>query len=417
MELAEKRLALLMAQGSPAQAASQVNGASALGDVEVESGSVEDNIQGGEPGEATMQENQDTEHVTEVPQSMRDPSVVEEDANSLPPVTTIHHEAMQLLDNAADGGETDENDDDARSAAAPDENDEVEGMVRDDDADADADITPVTVKVEADKVDSSSAPTNGEDEDSMPIGPFVERVLRWAGIVWSDAEVRPGVDFNAAVDLATEMMEFEIVSVRGVQVARRAPLDIRSAKQWASKQRMAPKIYATVPEPNYTQLVAQTWRHIREQPYEDVIKMHGRYGLIGVVRAIYQANAVDPKKSEDFRVVMLDAADALRVMRTTIASARDAQPASPAAPTATASSTLLQVLTERNAEQAAQVTEVLDRLSNGDIIEIESDDEEPAHAFKKSGSGSGGGKARQVPAKRKSTSTPGPSPKPKKHRL
>ncbi|VDC02176.1 unnamed protein product [Peniophora sp. CBMAI 1063] len=104
------------------------------------------------------------------------------------------------------------------------------------------------------------------------------------------------------------------------------------------KQRMAPKIYETVPEPNYTQLVAQTWRHIREQPYEDVMLMHGRYGLIGVVRAIYQASAVDPKKREDFRVVMLDAADALRAMRETIGSARDAQWVPAAALTATTSS-------------------------------------------------------------------------------
>ncbi|VDC01280.1 unnamed protein product [Peniophora sp. CBMAI 1063] len=416
MELAEKRLALLMAQGSPALNASQINGASALGDLEVEPGRVEDNAPGGEPGEASVHESHDTADVTEVLQSTRDSSVAE-DANSLPPVTTAHHELAQVLDDAAGGAHTDDNDDDAHSAAVPDENDEVEDLVRDSDADADADMSPVTVKIEADKAETSSAPTNGDDEDVLPIGPFIDRVLRWAGLVWSDAETRSGVDFDAAADLATEMMGFEIVSVRGAQVACRAPLDIRSAKQWASKQRMASKIYATVPEPNYTQLVAQAWRHIREQPFEDVKKMSGRYGLIGVVRAIYQANAVDSDKHEDFRVVMLDAADALRAMRATIGLARDAQPGPVAAPTATASSTLLQVLTQRNAEQAAQATEVLDRMSNGDIIEIESDDEEPVHGSRKGGSGSGGGKARNVPAKRKPTSAPGPPSKPKKHRL
>ncbi|VDC00219.1 unnamed protein product [Peniophora sp. CBMAI 1063] len=417
MELAEKRLALLMAQGSPMLNASQINGVSVLGDVEVELSRDEDNAPGGEPGEATVHESHDTADVAEVSQSTRDSSVADDDAQSLPPVAVIHHEQRQVLDNAAGGAETDEKGDDARSAAAPDENDEVESMVRHDDNDPDADMSPVTVKIETDKADTSSAPTNEDDEETMPVGPFIERVLRWAGAVWSDAEARSGVDFEAAADMVTEMMGFEIVSIRGDQVALRAPLEIKSAKQWASRQRMSSKIYATVAEPHYTQLVAQTWRHIREQPYEDVKKMNGRDGLIGVIRAIYQANAIDPKKREDFRVVMLDAADALRAMSAAIVSARDAQSAPTAAPTATASSTLLQVLTQRNEKQAGQATEALDRMSNGDVIEIESDDEEPVHGSKKGGSGGGGGKARQVPTKRKSTSAAGPSPKPKKHRL
>ncbi|VDC01412.1 unnamed protein product [Peniophora sp. CBMAI 1063] len=412
MELAEKRLALLLAQGSPAENGPQVNGASASGYVEVELGNIEENVQGREPDDSTAYESQDTAHASEVPQSTRDPSVANEDANS-PPPGTIPNGPTQALDNAAGCVNTDENYDDASSAAAPDETDEVEDLVRD----ADTDMSSVTVKIETDTTDTSSAPTNGYDEDIMPIGRFIDRVLRWAGVVWSDAEARAGVDFEAAAALATEMMGFEIVSVCGDQVALRAPLDIRSAKQWASRQRMVSKIYAKVAEPNYTQLVAQTWRHIRELPYEDVKKMNGRYGLIGVVRAIYQANAIDPNKCEDFRVVMRDAADALRAMRTAIKSARDAQLAPTAAPTAAASSTLLQVLTQRDAEQAAQATEALDRMSNGDVIEIESDDEEPVHGSKKGGSGSGVGKARKVLAKRKSTSTPGPSPKPKRHRL
>ncbi|VDC06458.1 unnamed protein product, partial [Peniophora sp. CBMAI 1063] len=92
-ELAEKRLALLLTQGSPAENVPQVNDVSTLGDVEVELGNVEENVQGREPNDSD---------------------------------------------------------------------------------DADADISPVTVKTEIDKADSSSAQTNGDDEDTMFIGPFID---------------------------------------------------------------------------------------------------------------------------------------------------------------------------------------------------------------------------------------------------
>ncbi|VDB95459.1 unnamed protein product [Peniophora sp. CBMAI 1063] len=415
MEVAEKRLALLLAQGPSAQTAAQSDSTPTEGNGGVELGEAEDNMEAGEPEEATTREDKGTWDAMVVPQSTRAPDIAGEDSNAMPPVTAIDDEMMPALDNGPTevpdnhpgGTDTDENDEDARSAAA-DDNDEVEGLVRDDDDEIDA----VTVKTESEKAETTAAPTNEEDDDAMPIGPFIGRILRWAGVVWSDAETRPGVDFEAAADLATEMMGFEIASARDEQAPRRAPLDIKSAKQWASKQRMVSKIYPTVAEPNYTQLVAQTWRNIREQPYKDVTKMKGRYGLIGVIRAIYQANAIDPKKREDFRVVMLDAADALRAMRATIGAARDAQPGPAAAPMV--SSSLLEVLTQRNAEQTAQATEAIDRMSKGDIIEIESEDEEPARGYKNGSSG--GGKVRQFSAKRKPTSTPGPPPQSKKKR-
>ncbi|VDB96554.1 unnamed protein product [Peniophora sp. CBMAI 1063] len=399
MELAQKRLALLLAQ--------------------VELGNVKDDVRCSEPGEATAHEGGDAADVTDVPQCRQGPDVAE-DANATPPVATIDDESTYALDieptkvpgDGPGGADTDENDDDTYSPAALDENNEVESLVRDDDEDPE--MSPITIKAESEKAEMSAAPTTEDEEDAMPIGPFIDRVLRWAGAVWSDAETRPGVDFEAAADLATEMIGFEVVSVRDNQVALRAPLDIKSAKQWASKQRMPSKIYSTVAEPNYTQLVAQTWRRIRQQPYVDVMKMTGRYGLIGVVRAIYQANAVDPKKCEDFRALMLDAADALRAMRATIGAVRDAQPGPASGLTTTASSSLLEVLTQRDPKQTAQATEVIDRMCNGDVIEIESEDEEPARSSKKGGSR---GKVVNVPTKRKPASTPGPSPKPKRRRF
>ncbi|VDB96469.1 unnamed protein product [Peniophora sp. CBMAI 1063] len=410
MEVAQKRLALLLAQGSPAQTAPERTGMPPNGDVGVELGNAEHNAQGGESGEATSRDGADPA-ATELSPNTPGPAVAEEDANVLPHAVTVDDEPTQAPGDTLDGADADENDEDAHSAAAPDDNDEVEGLVRDDGEDAET--SPVTVRTETDEAKTSAAPTDGDDEDITLIGPYIDRVLRWAGAVWSDAEVRPGVDFGAAADLATEMLNFEIVSCAN-QASRRAPLNIKSAKQWASKQRMASKVYATVPEPNYVQLVVETWHHIREQPYKDVMKMHGKYGLIGVVRAVYQANAVYPEKSKDFSILMLEAADALRAMRAIIGAARDAQPGQATAPPIAASTSLLDVLTLRNSERTAQATQVIKRLSNADVIEIESEDEEPARGSK---GGSGVGKSRKAAAKRKSTSTPGASPKPKRQRV
>ncbi|VDC05202.1 unnamed protein product [Peniophora sp. CBMAI 1063] len=398
MEVAQKRLALLLAQSAPAQTAPERTVMPPNGDVGDVPVKAERRVQGGKPGEAAPREGgKDT---------------ADKEPNAMPPVTTIDAESMQTPDDDRGGAGVDDNGEDAHSAAAPDDNDEVESLVREDDEDAET--SPVTAKTEADKANASAAPTDGDDEDSALIGPYIDRVLRWAGAVWSDAEVRPGVDFGAAADLATEMVNFEVVSC-AIQASRPAPLDIKSAKQWVSKQRMASKVYATVPEPNYAQLVVETWRRIREQPYNDVMKMHGKFGLIGVVRAVYQANAVDPEMCEDFSVLMLEVADALRAMRASIGAARDAQPGQATAPPIAASASLLDVLTLRNSERTAQATEIIDRFSKADVIDIESEDEEPARGSK-GGSGAGG-KSRKAAAKRKSTSTPGPSTKPKRQRV
>ncbi|VDC01604.1 unnamed protein product [Peniophora sp. CBMAI 1063] len=420
MEVAEKRLALLLAQGGlPAQSVAQVNGAPASGDAEWlipqgELGNIEDGMQGSEPGEAITRESQDDAHATEVPQSTRNPSIAEEDANPLPPVTIIQDEPTHVLNDATGGAETDESADDARSAAALDENDEVESLVRDDDTDVDADVTSVTVKTETDKAETSAAPTNNDMEDGMSVGAFMDRVFRWGGLVWSDSSTRKGVNAEAATQMATELVGFEVVTFD--QVGQRAPLDIKSARQWASKSRLAAKVYTSVPEANYTMLVAQAWRGIRQLPYQEALKMNGRYGLIGVIRAIYQANTIDPDACEDFRAMMLDAAEALRAMRATVMAARDAQLMTAPAPITSTSSTLLDVLIQRDADQAVRATEAIKRLVSGDIIEIDDEEEERASVPRKGGSGGEGGKPTRVPAKRKPTSTPVPSPRQKKNR-
>lgn len=127
--------------------------------------------------------------------------------------------------------------------------------------------------------------------------------------------------------------------------------------------------------------------------------MNGRFGLIGVFRAIYQANVVDPEAWTDFRALMIDATEALRAMReTTVAQQAAAAAATLSNPTPAVADTrtLLDVLMERNPDFTPIVNDILDDMAAPDPEVIVIDDE-PAESSSSSSSskdsdeGSGGG--------------------------
>ncbi|VDB94400.1 unnamed protein product [Peniophora sp. CBMAI 1063] len=246
-----------------------------------------------------------------------------------------------------------------------------------------------------------------QDGGPMSLPDFMGRAFRFTGLMWQDSYRREGVDAVAASMLATEMINFELLNVN--QVGRPAPLDIRSARQWASRSRMANKIYRQVPEKNFTALVADMWQNIRQMPLQDVLRLNGRFGLIGVVRAIYQANAVDPEAGSDFRVLMVEVTEALRSMRGIIES-RNAQTASVLSPTRT----LLDALRERNAAFTEVASEVLERMTgaNSSI----SGERTPAASLPEEDGNSGTYRCEETSTKRKATSIMGPMPPSKKAR-
>ncbi|KZV60047.1 hypothetical protein PENSPDRAFT_694616 [Peniophora sp. CONT] len=197
---------------------------------------------------------------------------------------------------------------------------------------------------------------------------FMRRVFNWAGLVWQDSAGREGVDTEAAQYMVGEAISFEHNNYD--ERWGRAPVPVLSARQWASKGRMPAKIYKAVPEANFTALVARMWRTIRGLNFHDVRRMNGRFGLIGIIRAIYQANALEVDAEEDFRIIMNDVGRALQALRY---------------PNDATNGSLLSVLSALDDAVTAEATAVLDRLADADdVIEIEDgDDESPPSPPKK----------------------------------
>ncbi|VDC00579.1 unnamed protein product [Peniophora sp. CBMAI 1063] len=333
-------------------------------------------------------------------------AIAEKRGNAQPPVITPDDDSIQAPDGSQCSADTGLNDDFAPGSTASDEYDELADVVGDDHEPA----------------ETITALRNDGVEERMPVGVFIDRVFRWGGLVWSDSQTRQGVDVEAARQMATEMVGFEVITddqvrslhlppapLTGLKVGQRAPLEIKSACQWVSESRLATKVYTSVAESNYSALVAQAWCAIRQLPYNEVLKMNGRYGLIGIIRAIYQANAIDPEAREDFRMMMLDAAEALRAMRETIWAARSAELVPASAPITAPPGTLLDVLMQRDTYQTVRTSEAIKRFVSGDVIEIDDDDDDELHDQKKRGKGKDGEMKPAIPAKRKSTGTTKPS--------
>ena len=79
-----------------------------------------------------------------------------------------------------------------------------------------------------------------------------------------------------------------VTQLTTAQAASRAPLDIKSAKQWTSKQRMAAKIYASVPEHGYTQRIAQA-RYLH--PYDILSNLWPAHGVRELFEREQQASS------------------------------------------------------------------------------------------------------------------------------
>ncbi|KZV61409.1 hypothetical protein PENSPDRAFT_299393 [Peniophora sp. CONT] len=314
------------------------------------------------------------------------------EADELPPVTVLSEvDGMQVdaLANAQTGTTDD-------APPAQDEEDEVEDELNDEQQDAGSHTAAVVADID-------------EHESGGPMlrPAFMRRAFNFTGLVWQDSASREGVDAGAAQFMVRETMAFEAGNYN--QAWGRAPIPIQSARQWASKSRMPTKIYNKVPEVDFTVLVTRMWRAIRGMDYNDVRRMNGRFGLIGVVRAVYQANALNHDAEEDFRVIMNDVGRALQALRYP-----DDAPAG----------TVLEVLTWLDPAPTDDATAVIDRIAGGEeVIEIDDDEDEddaspPSPKKKKKddddkdkGGASGGSKRSP---KRKAGSTAGSKASPKK---
>lgn len=215
---------------------------------------------------------------------------------------------------------------------------------------------------------------------------------------------------------ARGLWAFAIVILMSSQHGLRAPVGVPSAKRWASKSRVAAKIYKDVPEHNYTSLVAKMWRKIRNLRFEDVRRMNGRFGLIAIIRSIYQANVLAPADAEEgFRVLMEDASRVLSALRAA------GPPPSVVAPSPRR---VLDVLNELDEGLTQTATDVIERFAaqkEADVIEIEDEkDESPPKKDGKDGDDRSGGASASPKSSRKRKTSGGASsskaPSPKKSR-
>lgn len=153
---------------------------------------------------------------------------------------------------------------------------------------------------------------------------------------------------------------------------------------------MASKFHDSVSDHNFTALVARMWRNIRTLPFQSVRRMNGRYGLIGVIRAIYQANRLDHESIDDFRALMHDASNLLDALR---AAGRPVDPdEETASPPPVDNATVLEVLTALDPVSAQEATDAIERLATEhvDAIEVSDDDETPPPPPKKDDKDKGG---------------------------
>lgn len=122
-----------------------------------------------------------------------------------------------------------------------------------------------------------------------------------------------------------------------------------------------------MPDRNFASLVGRAWRDLRSLPFDDVCRMNGRFGLVGLLRAIYQANVLSPNAEGDFSLVMQDAARVLRAMRD--ASLDNRTPGTVVA----APGTVLEVLLELDLEATEVATAAINRIAGDEpeVIDIE----------------------------------------------
>lgn len=132
-----------------------------------------------------------------------------------------------------------------------------------------------------------------------------------------------------------------------MQAWKSACIDLEFVDEWAHETDLQ-AVFGEVVQPNLSAHIARVVRRIREKPLAQVQLMCGPTGVIGIVRAIYEALIVDPGAEGQLMVVVSEIARIFNALHS---------------PPEDTSGTIIDYLTETDAAKTQHATAILNEMA------------------------------------------------------